>query len=35
MPSILEGIRQAAQSIDSGAARQRLEAMVELSNAGA
>ena len=33
--TIPEGIQQAAQSIDSGAARQRLEAMVELSNADA
>lgn len=33
--SILEGIQQAAQAIDIGAARLRLEALVELSNAGA
>ena len=33
--SILEGIQTAAQAIDSGAARQRLDALVELSNAGA
>ncbi len=32
--SIPEGIQQAAQAIDSGAARQRLEALVDLSNAG-
>ena len=32
---IPEGIRQAAQSIDTGAARHRLEALVELSNSGA
>ena len=34
-PGIPEGIQQAARSIDTGAARERLEAMVELSNAGA
>ena len=34
-PSIPEGIQQAARSIDTGAARERLEALVELSNAGA
>ena len=33
--SIPEGIQTAAQAIDSGAARQRLDALVELSNAGA
>ena len=33
--SIPGGIQQAAQAIDSGAARQRLDALVELSNAGA
>ncbi len=33
--SIPEGIQAAAQAIDSGAARQRLDALVELSNAGA
>ena len=33
--SIPDGIQAAAQSIDSGAARQRLEALVELSNVGA
>ena len=33
--SIPDGIQTAAQSIDSGAAKQRLEALVELSNAGA
>ena len=33
--SIPSGIQQAAQAIDSGAARQRLDALVELSNAGA
>ena len=32
--SIPDGIQTAAQSIDSGAARQRLDALVELSNAG-
>ena len=32
---IPEGIQQAAQAIDTGAARERLEALVELSNAGA
>ena len=32
--SIPEGIQQAAQAIDSGAARQRLDALVELSQAG-
>ena len=34
-PGIPDGIQQAAEAIDNGAARQRLEAMVELSNAGA
>ena len=34
-PGIPEGIQTAARSIDSGAARERLEALVELSNAGA
>ena len=33
--SIPGGIQQAAQAIDSGAARQKLDALVELSNAGA
>ena len=33
--SIPEGIQAAAQAIDSGSARQRLEALVDLSNAGA
>ena len=33
--SIPEGIRQAAQAIDTGAARQRLAGLVELSNMGA
>ena len=33
--SIPEGIQAAAQAIDSGAARHKLEALVELSNAGA
>ena len=33
--SIPEGIQAAAQAIDSGAARERLEALVELSNVGA
>ena len=33
--TIPEGIQQAAQAIDTGSARQRLEALVELSNAGA
>ena len=33
--SIPEGIQTAAQAIDSGAARQKLDALVELSNAGA
>lgn len=32
-PDITVGIQQAAQAIDSGAARERLDAMVELSNA--
>ena len=32
-PDITAGIQQAAQAIDSGAARERLDAMVELSNA--
>ena len=32
--TIPDGIQKAAQSIDSGAAKQRLEALVELSNAG-
>ena len=31
--TIPEGIQAAAQAIDSGAARQRLEALIELSNA--
>ncbi len=33
--SISEGIQTAARAIDSGAARHRLDALVELSNAGA
>ena len=33
--SIRDGIQAAAQAIDSGGARQKLEALVELSNAGA
>ncbi len=33
--AIPDGIQQAAQAIDTGAARQRLEALVELSHAGA
>ena len=33
--TIPDGIQQAAHAIDTGAARQRLEALVELSNVGA
>ena len=33
-PSIPDGIQTAAQAIDSGAARHRLDALIELSNAG-